>query len=116
MQLDFDLHGGPSKPAEPKILTVAELTRRMREVIERNVGEVWVEGEISNLRRQASGHQYFTLKDASSQLACVLFASAAAGLRGRKLADGQKVQLYGAVTVYEARGQYQMIVRVVQDC
>lgn len=115
MQLDFDLHGKPASAAEPKVHTVAEITRRVRDLIERGVGEVWVEGEISNLRRQASGHQYFTLKDASSQLTCVLFASAAAGLRGSKLADGQNVQVYGGVSVYEARGQYQMIVRVVQE-
>ncbi len=115
MQLDFDLHGKPASAPEPKIHTVAEITRRVRDLIERGVGEVWVEGEISNLRRQASGHQYFTLKDASSQLTCVLFASAAVGLRGMKLADGQNVQVYGNVTVYEARGQYQMIVRVVQN-
>ncbi len=115
MQLDFDLHGKPASPPEPKIHTVAEITRRVRDLIERGIGEVWVEGEISNLRRQASGHQYFTLKDASSQLACVLFSSAAAGLRGMKLADGQNVQIYGGVSVYEARGQYQMIVRVVRN-
>lgn len=115
MQLDFDLHGKPASPPEPKIHTVAEITRRVRDLIERGVGEVWVEGEISNLRRQASGHQYFTLRDASSQLACVLFAGAAAGLRSLKLADGQNVQVYGGVSVYEARGQYQMIVRLVQN-
>jgi len=115
MQLDFDLHGKPEPAPEPRVFSVAELTRRVRDLIERGVGEVWVEGEISNLRRQASGHQYFTLKDGTSQLACVLFAGAAAGLRGIKLADGQSVQLFGGVTVYEARGQYQMIVRVVQN-
>lgn len=114
MQLDLDLHGRP--PSAPQVYSVAKLTRHIRDLIERGVGEVWVEGEISNLRRQVSGHQYFTLKDATSQLACVLFAGAAKGLQGRKLADGQKVQLFGGVTVYETRGQYQMVVRLVQDC
>lgn len=116
MQFELDLHGKPEPPpaSEPKVFSVAELTRRVRDLIERGIGEVWVEGEISNLRKQASGHQYFTLKDGASQLACVLFSSAAAGLRGMKLADGQSVQLFGAITVYEARGQYQMIVRLVQ--
>jgi exodeoxyribonuclease VII, large subunit len=115
MQLDLDLHGKPEPEPAPRIFSVAELTRKVRDLIERGIGEVWVEGEISNLRRQGSGHQYFTLKDGTSQLACVLFAGTAATLRGVKLADGRHVQLFGGVTVYEARGQYQMIVRLVQN-
>jgi exodeoxyribonuclease VII large subunit len=114
MQLDLDFHRAPIPP-EPKIHSVTELTRRIRELIERGVGEVWVEGEISNHRRQAAGHQYFTLKDDFCQLPCVLFSSAAAVLRGIKIADGQRVQVLGMVSVYEPRGQYQMVVRVIQD-
>jgi exodeoxyribonuclease VII large subunit len=67
MQLDLDFHQTPVPP-EPRIHSVTELTRRIRELIERGIGEVWVEGEISNHRRQASGHQYFTLKDDFCQL------------------------------------------------
>lgn len=115
MQLDFDLHGGPPKPTEPKILTVSELTRRVRGLLETGIGETWVEGEISNLRRQSSGHQYFTLKDATSQLSCVMFKRAAASLRDVRLDDGQSVQIFGEISVYEARGQYQLIVRTVQN-
>lgn len=127
MQLDFDLKGGPRAPAEkpavksppaeagPTVLTVGALTRRIRELLETGVGEVWVEGEVSNLRRQASGHVYFTLKDASSQLACVLFAGQAVQLRGMRFADGVQVQIFGQITVYEARGNYQIIVRKVQE-
>ncbi len=119
MQLDFDLHGPPEKKPDPAsgpdVLTVSALTRRVRDLLEGSVGEVWVEGEISNVRRQASGHQYFTLKDEASQLGCVLFAGAASGLRGVRLTDGQSVQVFGEITVYEPRGQYQMIVRLVQD-
>ena len=85
-------------------------------MLEGGLGEVWVEGEVSNLRRQASGHVYFTLKDASSQLACVLFAGQAAHLRGIKFTDGVQVQIFGQITVYEARGNYQIIVRKVRDC
>jgi exodeoxyribonuclease VII large subunit len=113
MQLDLDFHRAPVPP-EPRIHSVTELTRRIRELIERGIGEVWVEGEISNHRRQASGHQYFTLKDDVCQLPCVLFSSAAAALPGVKLADGQRVQALGIVSVYEPRGQYQMIVRLIQ--
>ncbi|MEI6339772.1 MAG: exodeoxyribonuclease VII large subunit, partial [Verrucomicrobiota bacterium] len=116
MQLGLDLHSAPSsQPSAPKIHSVTEVTRRVRELIEAGIGEVWVEGEISNVRRQASGHQYFTLKDSSCQLSCVLFSGAAAGLRGLKLTDGQNIQAFGELSVYEPRGQYQMIVRLVQE-
>lgn len=122
MQLDFDLKGGPSKTPvtpvkamEPVVLSVGTLTRKIRDLLESGVGEVWVEGEVSNLRRQASGHVYFTLKDSSSQLACVLFAGQAAQLRGMNFSDGVQVQIFGQITVYEARGNYQIIVRKVQE-
>ncbi len=115
MQLGLDLQSAPSAPRPPKIHSVTEVTRRIRELIEEGIGEVWVEGEISNVRRQASGHQYFTLKDSSCQLSCVLFSGAAAALRGLKLTDGQSIQAFGAISVYEPRGQYQMIVRLVQE-
>jgi len=119
MQLDFDLRGGPAKPPGPEeaplVFSVGGLTRRIREILEGGLGEVWVEGEVSNLRRQASGHVYFTLKDASSQLACVLFAGQAAQLRGINFSDGVQVQIFGQITVYEARGNYQIIVRKVRE-
>ena len=113
MQLDLALFQ-TAAPAEPRVHTVTEVTRRLRELIEREMGELWVEGEISNLRRQSSGHQYFTLKDDSCQLPCVLFSATAATLHGIKLADGQRVQVLGLISVYEPRGQYQMIVRLMQ--
>src|SRR5450432_314266 len=97
------------------IFSVSELTRVVREALEGRIGEVWVEGEISNYRKQSSGHQYFTLKDDRSQLPCVLFSSRGAPATvAAPLADGQCVQAFGQVTVYEARGQYQMIVEIVQ--
>ncbi len=113
MQLDLDFHRMPEL-SEPKIHSVTELTRRIRETIERGIGEVWVQGEMSNYRRQTSGHHYFTLKDDSCQLPCVLFSSTAASLPAVKLADGQKVQIFGVVSVYEPRGQYQLVVRLIQ--
>jgi len=121
MQLDFDLKGSISKPkpapkpAEPLVLTVSTLTRKVRGLLEDGIGEIWVEGEVSNLRRQSSGHAYFTLKDASSQIACVLFAGQTAQLRGMNFADGVHVQIQGSLTVYEPRGNYQIIVRRVQE-
>jgi exodeoxyribonuclease VII large subunit len=101
--------------SEPRVLSVSQLTRVVRETLEDQVGVVWVEGEISNYRKQPSGHQYFTLKDAQSQVSCVWFARGG-GLRMKQpvLADGLQVQVRGTLTVYEARGQYQINVQVVQ--
>ena len=99
--------------ATRRVLTVSELTTQIKRLLEKQVGQVWVSGEITNLRAQGSGHIYFTLKDAGSQLSCVLFRGEAAAQR-EFLKDGQKVLLQGDVTVYEARGQYQLIVRAVE--
>ena len=96
-----------------KVLSVWELTADIKRLLEKNIGSVWVSGEITNLRSQSSGHVYFTLKDAAAQLSCVLFRGTAAAQR-ELLADGQKVLLQGDVTVYETRGQYQLIVRAVE--
>ena len=96
-----------------KVLSVSELTAQVRALLEKQVGSVWVGGEITNFRAQSSGHIYFTLKDAVSQLSCVLFSREKIPHR-ELLADGQKVLLQGDVTVYEARGQYQLIVRAVE--
>lgn len=125
MQLSFDLRGSPAprKPPEtpppaplpeaPAPLTVSALTRRIRSELEAGFGEVFVEGEVSNLRRQASGHVYFTLKDAGSQIACVLFAGQTPQLKGLDFRDGAQIELRGGLTVYEPRGNYQIIVRRV---
>ena len=104
-------------PTQPQVLSVYELTRAVRACLEEGVGEVWVEGEISNYRKQSSGHQYFTLKDDRSQLSCVFFRNtAAASGSASGLADGMQVQVYGDLTVYESRGQYQLVVGLVQAC
>ena len=84
----------------PAVLTVSELTGMVRSLLEIEIGDVWVEGEVSNFRRQSSGHLYFTLKDEHSQLACVMFRGATTA-GGSLLADGNRVQLHGAVTVHD---------------
>ncbi len=96
-----------------KIYSVSGLTRKIRGVLEYEVGRVSVEGEISNHRAQASGHHYFTLKDSSSQLSCVLFRGQA---KNSKIApqNGIQVQAFGEISVYEARGSYQLIVKDLQ--
>ena len=110
-----DLFGVPEPPSdEPRVFSVSEVTRTVRAVLEDEIGTVWVEGEVSNYRKQASGHQYFTLKDAQAQLACVWFARGGSRLKQVALTDGMQVQVRGALTVYEARGQYQLNVQLVQ--
>jgi len=96
-----------------KVLTVSELTRSIRGTLETKFGAVWVQGEVSNYKLHPSGHQYFTLKDARAQIACVIFRNTMAPLR-QPLADGAQVQLYGNVSVFEARGQYQLSVQIIQ--
>src|SRR6202142_1668733 len=106
---------GPTEPgsAGRTVLSVSELTTQVKRLLEKSIGSVWVTGEVTNLRAQSSGHMYFTLKDAGAQLSCVLFQGEA--VRNRSvLQDGQKLLLQGDVTVYEARGQYQLIVRAVE--
>ena len=99
--------------AVQRVLTVSELTGQIRRLLEKEIGHLWVTGEVSNLREQSSGHIYFTLKDGAAQLSCVLFRTEP--VRHREyLEDGQKVVLNGDFSVYEARGQYQLIVRGVE--
>jgi len=97
-----------------KVFTVAELTRAIRGTLETKFGAVWVQGEISNYKLHPSGHQYFTLKDQRAQIACVIWRDSMAPLR-QPLADGGQVQVYGSVTVYETRGQYQLSVQILQQ-
>src|SRR5689334_16129401 len=95
-----------------RVLTISEITGQIRRALEKEIGDVWVTGEVTNLRLQSSGHAYFTLKDATSQLSCVLFRGAA--VQREFLTDGQKLVVNGALTVYEPRGQYQLIVRTLE--
>ena len=110
-QWEFGELFGPE--ATRQVLTVSELTARVRRLVEQNVGEIWVTGEVSNLRGQSSGHIYFTLKDNDAQLSCVLFRSETVPHR-EHLKDGQKLNIQGLLTVYEARGQYQLLVRAIE--
>ena len=96
-----------------KVLSVADLTRQIKRLLEKQVGEIWVTGEVTNMRLQSSGHIYFTLKDADAQLSCVLFRGETQVDRSL-LQDGRKVTLQGDVTVYEPRGQYQLRVTQVE--
>jgi exodeoxyribonuclease VII large subunit len=94
-------------------ISVRDLTATIREVLEENLDEVWVAGEISNLRAPSSGHLYFTLKDETATLQAVMFQMEAARI-GFALRDGMAVVARGAVTVYESRGQYQLQVAEIR--
>ena len=95
-----------------RVASVTEFTRRVKELLESGLQPGWVRGEVSNLRAQASGHVYFSLKDAGAQLSCVLFRGDATR-QNVPLRDGLQVLAYGEVSVYEARGHYQLVVRAL---
>lgn len=100
--------------AVKKVLTVSEITGSIRRVLEKELGRLSVMGELTNLRIQSSGHVYFTIKDANAQLACVMFRTEAQMASRSVFTEGQKVVVDGEVTVYEARGQYQLRVLTIQ--
>src|SRR5512138_3388523 len=97
-----------------EILTVSALNREARLLIERNFGVVWVEGEISNLSRPSSGHLYWSLKDSAAQVRCAMFRLATRGLTF-ELANGQQVLVRARATLYEARGEYQLVVESIEE-
>ena len=97
---------------DERVESVSVFTRRIKALLERGLRPGWVRGEVSNLRVQASGHVYFCLKDAGAQLSAVLFRGDALR-QSVKLRDGQQIVVYGEVSLYEARGQYQFIVRAI---
>jgi exodeoxyribonuclease VII large subunit len=109
----IDQLGFSFRPPERRVWTVRDLVASVRTHIEREYSEAWVEGEISNLRAQNSGHLYFTLKDGSSQISVVMFRSSARLLRFRPT-DGMQVVVRGRVTIYEERGQLQIIAEYVE--
>jgi exodeoxyribonuclease VII large subunit len=99
--------------AHRRVLTVSELTWRIKEQLEAEFTGLWVEGEISNLRSPTSGHVYFTLKDEAAQLKAVLFRSRLRHLRFEPT-DGLKVLAFGTLDVYAARGEYQLVIELLE--
>jgi exodeoxyribonuclease VII large subunit len=106
MQLDFS-------PAAAQVLSVSQLLRSARELLERRFPLQWIAGEISNLRPASSGHLYFTIKDETAQVDCVMFKSRAAALDWEP-ADGLKVEVRALVTLYEPRGRFQLNVEAMR--
>ena len=93
---------------DAKVYQVSQLTRDIKAIMEAAFDSIWVEGEISNFRTVASGHSYFVLKDAKSQVRCVLFKGHRAGIKFQP-EDGDQVLLFGRITIYDARGEYQIV-------
>src|SRR4029453_10185091 len=97
-----------------EIFTVSRLNREARGLLERGFGSVWLEGEISNLSRPASGHWYFWPKDAAAQVPCCMFRSRNHLVR-LPVVDGSKVVARGRVSLYEARGEFQVVVEHIEE-
>jgi exodeoxyribonuclease VII large subunit len=98
----------PTMPSTPRVYTVSELTAEVRVLLESTWADVWVEGEISNCRVWNTGHVYFSLKDAGAQLRAVMFKGAARSLKFT-LEDGQHVLARGRLSVYDPKGEYQIV-------
>jgi len=99
-------------PPSDEIVTVSEFTQQVKYLLESELGGAWLRGEVSNLRVQQSGHVYFSLKDEGSQVSSVLFRNDALK-QEVELEDGMEVIVFGQISVYEPRGNYQLIVRLV---
>jgi exodeoxyribonuclease VII large subunit len=99
--------------SERAVLTVSELSARLRSVLEERFPAVWVEGEISNFKVYGSGHAYFTLKDETAQLRCVLFRNRTRRVRFEP-ADGLHVLAFGSVELYAQRGEYQLVIELLE--
>jgi exodeoxyribonuclease VII large subunit len=98
---------------ERHVLTVSQLSQQLAAVMEERFPAVWVEGEVSNFKAYASGHAYFTLKDETAQLRCVLFRTRARRVRFEPR-DGLHVMVFGAIEVYAQRGDYSLVVELLE--
>jgi len=94
-------------------LTVSEITAQIKGQIESQFSRVWVRGEISNFKHHSSGHMYFTVKDAGAELRCVMFRGFNQSIHF-KPEDGMEIMIQGKITVYEPRGQYQLMVQLME--
>ena len=102
-----------SEEINEKLFTISQITRGIRISLEHEFSNIGVIGEISNVRKPSSGHVYLTLKDKYSQLQAVVFRNTASRIKF-ELKDGMEVVSFGSVTVYEPRGQYQLIINKVE--
>jgi exodeoxyribonuclease VII large subunit len=115
---EFPLEPGPdgspsTPPSEPTIWTVSQINQAVRTLLEESLPPLWVSGEVANWKRAGSGHCYFTLKDESAQLRCVMWRGDAARLP-MDPEEGMRVRLFGQLTLYENRGEFQCVARVLE--
>lgn len=104
----------PAQPTSEAIWTVSALNFEVKNLLNQGIGTLWIEGEISNFSRPASGHWYFTLKDEKSQVQAAMFRGRNSRV-GFQPQNGQKVLLRAQVTLYEPQGRYQLIVDHLED-
>jgi exodeoxyribonuclease VII large subunit len=121
-ELDHDAAGGAEdasagaalpEPPRPKVWSVSQVNRAVRGLLEESVDPLWVGGEVGGWTRSRAGHRYFTLKDDRAQLRCVIF-SRDASLLPADPEEGMQVRAFGELTLYEARGDYQLVARRVE--
>ena len=96
--------------------SISELTKMIQQQLERGFPPLWVQGELSNFTAHSSGHWYFTLKDSTSQLRAVMFRFANAKLKEFRPKTGMEVKVYGKISVYSARGEYQIVCEKMEEC
>jgi len=106
--------GAAAKAPERDIYSVSRLNREVRVLLERGFGSLWLEGEISNFARPSSGHWYFSLKDAAAQVRCCMFRQRNM-LAAFTAKDGQKVLVRARIGLYESRGEYQLVIDLMED-
>ena len=106
---DFINQSGDQVQADKAVFTVSQLNRRARQLLETHLSLIWVEGEVSNLARPSSGHWYFTLKDDEAQIRCAMFRNRNQRVQ-HPVEAGDQVLVRGRVSLYENRGDYQLIV------
>jgi len=102
-----------SEPPEPRVWSVSQVNRAVRGLLEQTVEPLWVGGEVGGWTRSRAGHRYFTLKDDRAQLRCVMFAREAERLPTDP-DEGSQIRVFGELTLYEARGDYQLVVRKLE--
>lgn len=104
----------PGVPPGREVFTISRLNREARSLLERGLGSLWLEGEVSNLSRPGSGHWYFTLKDESAQVRCAMFRQRNLLVRF-PVKDGSQVLARGRVSLYEARGEFQVVIEHLEE-
>ena len=104
----------PQTPGERKVLSVSDLNRQAKRLLEVSFPSIWVEGELSNVARPRSGHWYFTLKDAGAQVRCAMFRGSNIRVRFQPV-EGQQILIRAKVSLYEGRGDYQLIAEHMEE-